>query len=177
MRHGAPPGRQHNSAQRLAAQRAAEERDVEAIDLGPEVGEQRRQQAQQPAQPAPPGAPQMTPEQQLATHLKDENSGTAAAGKPNVRHKTTGAAPARGLPMPGDPAPPAARSAQEQIPLETGTYGSFRGGGMGLRLSAANIARVVAAGVDIVVAGSAIFNTPDPVAATKALKDAAAVAP
>ena len=40
-----------------------------------------------------------------------------------------------------------------------------------------NIARVVAAGVDIVVAGSAIFNTPDPIAATKALKDAAAVAP
>jgi ribulose-phosphate 3-epimerase len=40
-----------------------------------------------------------------------------------------------------------------------------------------NIARAVAAGVDIVVAGSAIFNTPDPVAATRALKDAAAVAP
>jgi ribulose-phosphate 3-epimerase len=40
-----------------------------------------------------------------------------------------------------------------------------------------NIARAVAAGVDIVVAGSAIFNTPDPVAATKALKDAAAVSP
>jgi ribulose-phosphate 3-epimerase len=39
-----------------------------------------------------------------------------------------------------------------------------------------NIARAVAAGVDIVVAGSAIFNTPDPVAATRALKDAAAVA-
>ena len=37
-----------------------------------------------------------------------------------------------------------------------------------------NIARAVAAGVDIVVAGSAIFNTPDPVAATRALKDAAA---
>jgi len=39
-----------------------------------------------------------------------------------------------------------------------------------------NIARAIAAGVDIVVAGSAIFNTPDPVAATRALKDAAAVA-
>ncbi len=38
----------------------------------------------------------------------------------------------------------------------------------------ANIARVVDAGVDIVVAGSAIFNAPDPAAATKALKDAAA---
>ncbi len=37
-----------------------------------------------------------------------------------------------------------------------------------------NIARVVDAGVEIVVAGSAIFNTPDPTAATKALKDAAA---
>lgn len=41
-----------------------------------------------------------------------------------------------------------------------------------------NIARVVDAGVEIVVAGSAIFNAPDPTAATKALKDAAAaVAP
>jgi ribulose-phosphate 3-epimerase len=40
-----------------------------------------------------------------------------------------------------------------------------------------NIARAVAAGVDIAVAGSAIFNTPDPIAATRALKDAAAVAP
>jgi ribulose-phosphate 3-epimerase len=39
-----------------------------------------------------------------------------------------------------------------------------------------NIARVVEAGVDIVVAGSAIFNSPDPTAATKALKDAAASA-
>ena len=37
-----------------------------------------------------------------------------------------------------------------------------------------NIALVVDAGVEIVVAGSAIFNTPDPSAATKALKDAAA---
>ena len=37
-----------------------------------------------------------------------------------------------------------------------------------------NIARAVAAGVEIVVAGSAIFNTPDPTAATRALKDAAA---
>lgn len=36
-----------------------------------------------------------------------------------------------------------------------------------------NIARVIQAGVDIVVAGSAIFNTPDPTAATKALKLAA----
>jgi ribulose-phosphate 3-epimerase len=41
-----------------------------------------------------------------------------------------------------------------------------------------NIARVVDAGVEIVVAGSAIFGGPDPTAATKALKDAAAaVAP
>ena len=38
-----------------------------------------------------------------------------------------------------------------------------------------NIARAVEAGVEIVVAGSAIFNTPDPAAATRALKDAAAV--
>ena len=37
-----------------------------------------------------------------------------------------------------------------------------------------NIARVVEAGVDIVVAGSAIFHAPDPAAATRALKDAAA---
>ena len=37
-----------------------------------------------------------------------------------------------------------------------------------------NVGRAVDAGVDIVVAGSAIFNTPDPAAATKALKDAAA---
>ena len=37
-----------------------------------------------------------------------------------------------------------------------------------------NIARVVEAGAEIVVAGSAIFNTPDPAAATRALKDAAA---
>ncbi len=37
-----------------------------------------------------------------------------------------------------------------------------------------NIARAVEAGVEIVVAGSAIFNTPDPTAATKALKEAAA---
>jgi ribulose-phosphate 3-epimerase len=37
-----------------------------------------------------------------------------------------------------------------------------------------NIARAVDAGVEIVVAGSAIFNAPDPAAATKALKDAAA---
>ena len=40
-----------------------------------------------------------------------------------------------------------------------------------------NIARAVAAGVEIVVAGSAIFNTPDPTAATRALKDAAAAVP
>jgi ribulose-phosphate 3-epimerase len=37
-----------------------------------------------------------------------------------------------------------------------------------------NIARVVDAGVEIVVAGSAIFGRPDATAATKALKDAAA---
>jgi ribulose-phosphate 3-epimerase len=37
-----------------------------------------------------------------------------------------------------------------------------------------NIARVVDAGVEIIVAGSAIFHAPDPAAATKALKDAAA---
>ncbi len=37
-----------------------------------------------------------------------------------------------------------------------------------------NIARVVEAGVEIVVAGSAIFHAPDPVAATRALKNAAA---
>jgi ribulose-phosphate 3-epimerase len=37
-----------------------------------------------------------------------------------------------------------------------------------------NIARVVDAGVEIVVAGSAIFNAADPTAATRALKDAAA---
>ena len=37
-----------------------------------------------------------------------------------------------------------------------------------------NIARAVDAGVEIVVAGSAIFNAPDATAATKALKDAAA---
>jgi ribulose-phosphate 3-epimerase len=37
-----------------------------------------------------------------------------------------------------------------------------------------NIARAVDAGVEIVVAGSAIFNTPDPTAATRALIDAAA---
>jgi len=39
-----------------------------------------------------------------------------------------------------------------------------------------NIAQVVSAGVEIIVAGSAIFNTPDPTAATRALKDAAAAA-
>lgn len=37
-----------------------------------------------------------------------------------------------------------------------------------------NIARAVDAGVEIIVAGSAIFNASDPAAATKALKDAAA---
>jgi ribulose-phosphate 3-epimerase len=37
-----------------------------------------------------------------------------------------------------------------------------------------NIARVVEAGVEIVVAGSAIFHASDPAAATRALKDAAA---
>ena len=46
-------------------------------------------------------------------------------------------------------------------------------------IDVSNIARAVDAGVDIVVAGSAIFGTPDPVAATKALRAAAvaAVAP
>jgi ribulose-phosphate 3-epimerase len=39
-----------------------------------------------------------------------------------------------------------------------------------------NIARAVQAGVEIVVAGSAIFNTSDASAATRALKDAAAAA-
>ena len=39
-----------------------------------------------------------------------------------------------------------------------------------------NIAQVVDAGVEIVVAGSAIYHAPDPTAATKALKDAAAAA-
>lgn len=39
-----------------------------------------------------------------------------------------------------------------------------------------NIARVIDAGVEIVVAGSAIFNTPDPTAATRALKNAATAA-
>ena len=37
-----------------------------------------------------------------------------------------------------------------------------------------NVAQVVDAGVEIIVAGSAIFNAPDPTAATRALKDAAA---
>jgi ribulose-phosphate 3-epimerase len=41
-------------------------------------------------------------------------------------------------------------------------------------IDVSNIARVVEAGAEIVVAGSAIFNAPDPVAATRALKDAAA---
>ena len=41
-------------------------------------------------------------------------------------------------------------------------------------IDVSNIGRAVDAGVDIVVAGSAIFNTPDPTAATRALKDAAA---
>ena len=39
-----------------------------------------------------------------------------------------------------------------------------------------NIASVIEAGVDIVVAGSAIFNTSDPAAATRALKNAATAA-
>jgi ribulose-phosphate 3-epimerase len=38
----------------------------------------------------------------------------------------------------------------------------------------ANVGRVVEAGADIIVAGSAIFNTADPAAATRALKEAAA---
>jgi ribulose-phosphate 3-epimerase len=37
-----------------------------------------------------------------------------------------------------------------------------------------NVGRVIDAGVEIVVAGSAIFNASDPAAATRALKDAAA---
>ena len=37
----------------------------------------------------------------------------------------------------------------------------------------ANVARVVEAGAEILVAGSAIFNTPDPAAATRALRHAA----
>lgn len=41
-------------------------------------------------------------------------------------------------------------------------------------IDVSNIARAVDAGVEIVVAGSAIFNAPDPTAATKALRDAAA---
>jgi ribulose-phosphate 3-epimerase len=41
-------------------------------------------------------------------------------------------------------------------------------------IDATNIGRVVEAGVDIVVAGSAIFHAPDPVAATRGLKHAAA---
>ena len=41
-------------------------------------------------------------------------------------------------------------------------------------IDVSNIARAVDAGVEIAVAGSAIFNAPDPTAATKALKDAAA---
>jgi ribulose-phosphate 3-epimerase len=36
-----------------------------------------------------------------------------------------------------------------------------------------NVARVVKAGVEVVVAGSAIFSTPDPAAATRALRNAA----
>jgi ribulose-phosphate 3-epimerase len=36
-----------------------------------------------------------------------------------------------------------------------------------------NVGRVIDAGVEIVVAGSAIFNAPDPAAATRALKEAA----
>ena len=43
-------------------------------------------------------------------------------------------------------------------------------------IDVSNIARAVEAGVEIVVAGSAIFNTSDPAAATRALKDAAAAA-
>jgi ribulose-phosphate 3-epimerase len=55
------------------------------------------------------------------------------------------------------------RAGNERAPIEID-------GGVDL----SNIARVVDAGVEIVVAGSAIFNTPDPTAATRALKDAAA---
>jgi ribulose-phosphate 3-epimerase len=38
-----------------------------------------------------------------------------------------------------------------------------------------NVSAAVEAGADIIVAGSAIFNAADPAAATRALKDAAAV--
>jgi ribulose-phosphate 3-epimerase len=40
-----------------------------------------------------------------------------------------------------------------------------------------NVARVVEAGAEIIVAGSAIFNTADPAAATRALKQAASAVP
>jgi ribulose-phosphate 3-epimerase len=55
------------------------------------------------------------------------------------------------------------RAGNERAPIEID-------GGIDL----SNIARAVDAGVEIVVAGSAIFNTPDPTSATRALKDAAA---
>jgi ribulose-phosphate 3-epimerase len=57
------------------------------------------------------------------------------------------------------------RSGNENTPIEID-------GGVDL----SNIETVVDAGVEIIVAGSAIFNAPDPTAATKALKDAAAAA-
>jgi ribulose-phosphate 3-epimerase len=41
-------------------------------------------------------------------------------------------------------------------------------------IDVSNVARAVDAGAEIIVAGSAIFNAPDPAAATKALKEAAA---
>jgi len=41
-------------------------------------------------------------------------------------------------------------------------------------IDVSNIRRVVAAGAEIIVAGSAIFQTPDPAAATRELKNAAA---
>jgi ribulose-phosphate 3-epimerase len=40
-------------------------------------------------------------------------------------------------------------------------------------IEVANAAAVVAAGASILVAGSSIFGTPDPAAATRALRDAA----
>jgi ribulose-phosphate 3-epimerase len=57
------------------------------------------------------------------------------------------------------------RSGNEHTPIEID-------GGVDL----SNVATVVDAGVEIIVAGSAIFNATDPTAATRALKDAAAAA-
>ena len=71
--------------------------------------------------------------------------------------------------IPEEPAEGRARSARCSTGPATGAPIEIDGG-----IDLSNIARVVDAGVEIVVAGSAIFNTPDPTAATKALKDAAA---